>query len=380
MSHSEAFAFPHRVAALRAQIASVADPSIDGLLVTHLENAKYLTGFTGSNALVLMTPEDALFLTDGRYELQAAQQVPGFTRIIVPQGTTMQQAAVEEAKRLGLRRVGFEAAHLTVRSFDALRGAAATAAAGAETPLEWVPLNNTVEAVRQFKDADELATMRRAIRLVDDCFQFIRDTVRVGMTERELAWEMEVFLRTRGAQRLSFDSIVGSGPNSALIHGRPTDRRIGESGGPEFLLLDFGAQVDGYCSDLTRTLVVGGAPTEQMRAQYDAVRAAQQAALDAIRPGAKGRDIDTLAREALADRGFPPFAHGLGHMLGRVCHDGMALSQLSDVTLAPGMVLTVEPGVYVEGFGGVRIEDDVLVTESGCEILTTAPKELLVAG
>ena len=368
------FKYPHRVAALREKIGA-AEPGVDGLLVTHLENVKYLTGFTGSNGLVLITPADAIFLTDGRYELQASQQVPGFARVIVPQGRTMHEGAAEQVRRLGLSRLGFEEAHLTVRTFDALRGALAA------SPVAWVPVNGAVESVRQYKDAGELATMRRAMRLADDCFAFVCETARVGMTERELAWEMEVFLRARGgAQRLSFDSIVGSGPNSALIHGRPSDRRLGESGGPEFLLLDFGAELDGYCSDLTRTLVVGGEPTDAMRAQYDAVLAAQRAALAAIRPGTAGRSVDALAREAVVSRGFPEFAHGLGHQLGRVVHDGMAFSMLSDVILAPGMVCTVEPGIYVEGFGGVRIEDDVLVTEGGCEVLTASPKDLTVVG
>jgi Xaa-Pro aminopeptidase len=201
------------------------------------------------------------------------------------------------------------------------------------------------------------------------------------MTERELAWEMEVFMRTHGASKLGFESIVGSGPNSALIHGRPSDRRLGESGQPEFLLCDFGCEVDGYNSDITRTFVIGGEPTAEQRKLYDAVLQAELAAIAAIKPGVPGKDIDKIARDLLTEAGYgEAFAHSLGHGLGRIVHDHPALGQKSEVTLVPGMIVTVEPGAYLEGFGGVRVEDDVLVTETGCEILTRSPKELLVIG
>nr|CAA9298664.1 Aminopeptidase YpdF (MP-, MA-, MS-, AP-, NP-specific) [uncultured Armatimonadetes bacterium] len=379
--------FPHRVAAVRARMAepetrtgedgsteTTAAP-VEALIISHLENVRYLTGFTGSNGLVVLTAGAAHFLTDGRYALQSAAEVPGFERTILPQGSSLSEVAGQKAKELGLKAVGFEAAHLPYSAYAAL-------AKAVPDGVSLIPRSGVVESVRAVKDADEIAAIRRAITVADACFDYLLTIARPGRTEREVAWDMEVFMRSeRGATRLSFDSIVGSGPNSALIHGRPSGRRLGESGGPEFLLCDFGCEVDGYCSDITRTVCVGGEPTDRMRAAYDAVRAAQQAALDAIRPGVPGRDVDTLARKLLAEAGFGEMQHGLGHALGRVVHDGPGLSQKSDVTLAPGMVLTVEPGVYVENWGGVRIEDDIVVTESGCEILTRSTKDLVaVAG
>lgn len=369
---SESFRFPGRVARLRHALGREDTPA--AVIVTHLENMRYLTGFSGSNGLAIVTPGAAVFLTDGRYGVQAAREAPGWERVILPQGSDMAEAAGEQVKRLGLSEVAFEEAHLTVKAFEALKKAV-----GENVKL--VGKSSLVEDLRQIKEPDEIAAIKRAVALADACFAHVRGIVRVGMTERELAWQMETFLRQNGAQRLSFESIVGSGPNSALIHGRPTDRKIGESGGPEFLLLDYGADLDGYCSDITRTLVVGGEPTSEMRDFYNAVLRAQKASLEAIRPGVPGKDVDQLARDLLTKDGLGDlFSHGLGHALGRVVHDGMGFSQKSTITLAPGMVMTVEPGAYKENFGGVRIEDDVVITETGCEILTQSPKELLVVG
>jgi Xaa-Pro aminopeptidase len=387
LAPSEGFRYPHRVAGLREQIAKTAESTrdkdgkeispdpIEALLVTYLDNSHYLTGFTGSNALVIVTAHRAIFVTDGRYGLQSATEVPGFERVVLAPGTDMGEATAELVKRLGLRRVGYEKSHLTVAAFDGMKH-------HFPESVTLVGKVNLVEILRRIKDADEITAIRKAVVVADACFEFIRQTAKVGMTERELAWQMEVFMRhTHGAQKLSFDSIVGSGPNSALIHGRPSDRKLGESGGPEFLLCDFGAQLNGYCSDLTRTFVIGGEPTDRMRKLYHDVHESLSLALAAIKPGVPGKDIDTIARESLTKAGLgETFAHGLGHALGRVVHDGAGFSQKSDITLTPGMVLTVEPGAYLEGFGGVRIEDDILVTETGCEVLTKSPKELLVIG
>ncbi len=381
------FRYPHRVAGLREQIAKTAEPGkdkdgketppdpIEALLVIYLENIHYLTGFTGSNAVLIVTADRDVFITDGRYSLQSATEVPGFERVIPATGTDMGEAAAELVQRLGLRRVGYEKAHLTVAAFDGMKS-------NFPESVTLVGKANLVETLRRTKDADEVAAIRSAVVVADACFEFIRKTAKVGMTERELAWQMEVFMRhTHGAQKLSFDSIVGCGPNSALIHGRPSDRKLGESGGPEFLLCDFGAQLNGYCSDLTRTFVIGGEPTDRMRTLYNAVHESLALALAAIRPGVPGKDVDAIAREFLTKAGLgETFAHGLGHGLGRVVHDGPGLSAKADLVLTPGMVVTVEPGAYLKGFGGVRIEDDVLVTETGCEILTKSPKELIVIG
>ena len=369
------FRFPHRVARLRELIAApgtAGNPPLDAFVVSNIENARYLSGFTGSNALLAVTADKAVFLTDGRYKLQAGGEAPGWEMVILPQGSNMAEAAGEIIQRVGAKRVGFEAASLTYSAYEEMRRAVPESVA-------LVGRGGLVEDVRAIKDANEIAAIRRAIVVADACFDFIRQTAKRGMTEKQLAWEIEVFMRhTHGATRLSFDSIIGSGPNSALIHGRPSDRVLGESGGPEFLLCDFGCELDGYCSDITRTFILGE-PTEKHRDLYDAVLASQLAALDAIKPGVAGKDVDTVARDILTARGYgEAFGHGLGHQLGRIVHDGQAFSQKSTATLAPGMVVTVEPGAYLEGFGGVRIEDDVLVTETGAEILTHSPKELII--
>jgi len=379
------FTYPHRVEGLRRALPErfEGDTPVDAVLVSHMENVRYLTGFSGSNGLILLTRGgDAVFFTDGRYALQATREVPGWERIVMPQGSSLAKAAVEEIAKRDIATVGFESAHLTVAGLDDLQTALKPdeEGKGGAEGVTLVPKTDLVEALRRIKDADEIAAMRRAARVADDCFAWVCENVRAGMTELELAWQMESFMRRdRGAERLSFDSIVGSGPQSALIHGRPSPRVIGESGKPEFLLLDFGAELGGYCSDITRTLVIGGEPTAEQRRLYDAVLAAQLAALAAIAPGRAGKDIDQIARDSLTGAGYgEAFGHSLGHGLGRVVHDGPAFSQTSKITLAPGMVVTVEPGAYIENLGGVRIEDDVVVTETGCDILTQSPKELIV--
>lgn len=366
------FRYPQRIAGLRAQL-SQGKQAVDAMVISNVENARYLTGFTGSNGLVIVTPDEALFLTDGRYLLQSATEVTGFERLIQPSGTRLEIAAAEQLERLGATKVGFEAGHLTFSAYAGLRE---------KTPesVELIPRDDAIAAIRMVKDADEIAKIQRAVVLVDECFEHIRKTARVGMTEKELAWEIEVFLRhDKGAARLGFDSIVGSGPNSALIHGRAGDRVIGSSGGPELLLCDYGCELDGYNSDITRTFVIGGEPTQEQHDLYHAVQRAQLAVLDSLKPGLVGKDVHQIAVDSLTDSGYGDyFIHGLGHGLGRLVHDHPAFSRVSEVVLQPGMVVTVEPGAYIEGLGGVRIEDDVVITETGCQILTQSTKELIV--
>lgn len=361
--------FPERLARLRSAMDD-AEP-IDALFVSNLEHVRYLTGFTGSSGVLLVGPDRAHFFTDGRYALQSEAEVPGFARTIVPQ-SSFAEAIAEEATRASLQRIGFEAAYLT---FDGWRTLAS--AVGYGVALE--PMNGLVESVKAIKSDEEIEAIRTACRLADAGCAYLTEILGVGIAEREVAWRLEVFLRERGATRMGFDTIVGSGPNGANVHGRAGGRRLGESGGPELVLIDFGCEVGGYNADITRTFCVGGAPTEAQRAMYDAVHAAQQAAFEAIRPGVHGSRPDAIARERLAAYG--PMPHNLGHGLGRLVHDqALVLSPRSNVTLAPGMVTTVEPGVYVEGFGGVRIEDDVLVTAHGAERLTSFTRELLCVG
>lgn len=379
------FRFPQRVAKLRDAIVenskTDADDSVDAMIVSTLEHCRYLTGFTGSNALLIVTAKDALFLTDGRYDLQSSVEVPGFTRIILPPGSDLALAAAQHVVDLGAKRVGFEAAHMTVTAYKVLENKVEEIAPG---KITLIGRTNTVEFIKAIKDAEEVAALRVAIAAADETFDFLQQTVKVGktrgLTELDLAWELETFMRRdKGATRLGFDSIIGSGPNSALIHGRPTNRVIGSSGGPEFLLCDYGCEIGGYNSDITRTVVVGQ-PTPRHREIYELVHTAQAAALAAIKPGKIGKEVDAAARDIITMAGFGPnFNHGLGHGLGRLVHDQYGVfNAASELVVREGMVITVEPGVYINDFGGVRIEDNILVTADGCEILTHSTKELIV--
>lgn len=379
------FAYPQRIAGLRARMtvpemseSQLIAEAVDALIVSHMDNVRYLTGFTGSNGLVLITQREAYFFTDGRYMLQATKEVTGFERIILPPGSSLVHAAGKKALELPVSLVGFEGARLTYNAYQTLE-----LALDPEVANQYlVSRSGDVEFLREVKDDRELEKIRAACALADACFAHLLTMIRPGVTEKQVAWELEVFFRTHGAQRLSFDPIIGSGPNSAIIHGRASDRILGSSGGPEFVLCDFGCELNGYCSDITRTVVVGGEPTDAMRKIYETTLAAQQAALLAIGPGVVGKEVDALARGMLREAGYGEMPHGLGHGLGRLVHDLPlpTFSPMATVVLRPGMVATVEPGIYVEGLGGVRIEDDVLVTENGCERLTHAPKELIVLG
>lgn len=335
---------------------------------------RYCTGFTGSSGALLLLPDRAVFVTDGRYALQAGREAAGCEVHVVAQGGALTETAARLAADAGIARLGFESAYLTV---DGLR----TLEASLPPRVALVPVGEVVERVKAVKEPDEIEAIRRACRLADDGCAELTRILRPGITEREAAWRLEVHLRTHGATRLGFDTIVGSGPNGAIVHGRAGARAIGASGGPEFVLVDFGCEVDGYNADITRTFVVGGDPTPEMATMYAAVQAAQQAAVDAVAPGVAGRMVDGAARAVLAAAGMPPMPHNTGHGLGRLVHDMVGvLTPTSTRILEPGMVVTVEPGAYVDGFGGVRIEDDVLVTRTGAERLTHFPRDLTVLG
>jgi Xaa-Pro aminopeptidase len=239
------------------------------------------------------------------------------------------------------------------------------------------PVKGVVEELRRVKDAGEIACHRQAAAIVDACFQHLLGYLKPGITERAVAVEIECFLRRKGAEREAFESIVASGPSAASPHAHATEKVI-QAG--ELVKMDFGAMFGGYAADLTRTVAIQRADARQ-REVYHVVLEAQEAAIAAIRPGVKGSEVDQVARERIAARGYGDyFGHGLGHSLGLHVHDGPALSQTSAVVLEPGMVVTVEPGIYLPGWGGIRIEDDVVVTETGVEVLTRAPKEFTVVG
>jgi Xaa-Pro aminopeptidase len=261
--------------------------------------------------------------------------------------------------------VGFESTHVTVDQHQQW----AEAAEG----FELVPTKGMVEQLRAIKDEGELALIRRAVELSDAAFAHIVQWLRPGVTEKAVAWELEVFMRTHGADDIAFDLIVGFGPNGAMAHAEPSDRPIQEG---EPIVLDLGARVDGYCSDLTRTLCLGE-PDEMLRRIHATVLEAQEAAEHAMRAGLKGRTVDAIARDLIEAAGYGKhFGHGLGHGVGLAIHESPRAGKTSEDVLQAGMVITVEPGIYIEGWGGVRIEDLVVVREQGIEALTTAPKGL----
>lgn len=339
---------------------------LDSLLVTSIDNVFYLSGFTGSTGTLLVTGEECYILVDPRYSIQARAECPD-AEVKDYSGKTGTAAAAELAAELAPRTLGYEAGHITVTAYRELRRLV-----GRSTGLR--ATDGIVETIRRVKDADEIETIRTAARIADAAFDSVLTEIRPGITEREVALLIDTTLRRTGADSSAFPTIAASGHNAARPHASPTDEAVARG---QMLKLDFGARYKGYCSDITRTIFVGK-PTARQKEIYGIVLDAQLAAIEAIRPGAAGADIDSVARELIARHGYgDQFAHGLGHMIGIAVHDGPAFSATSKVVLEPGMAASVEPGIYIEGWGGVRIEDDIVVTEAGAEVLTRAPKELL---
>lgn len=343
------------------------DAGIDGLLVTGATNRRYMTGFTGTAGMALITRDEALFMTDFRYVEQAKQQAPDYelVRYDDPYATLN-----ERLQRYKGKRIGFESHHVTVDELERLKEAG-----GEAPPVEWVPIKGLVEQLRGRKSEEELALIEKAVDIADAAFTYILDHMRPGVTEKEIAWKLEVFMREQGADALAFPPIVASGPNGALPHARPTDRPLAAG---EFVTLDFGCVWQGYCSDMTRTVFIGE-PTDEQRALYELVLKAQLAGVEAVKPGVVAKDVDAAARSVIAEAGYGEyFGHGLGHGIGMDVHEEIPrLSTRGAVVLEPGMVASVEPGVYLPERGGIRIEDLVVVTEGGCRILTKSTKELL---
>ncbi|HEY0637426.1 MAG TPA: Xaa-Pro peptidase family protein [Pseudonocardiaceae bacterium] len=360
MSHTE------RRAALRASMQAA---ELDALLVTDLLNVRYLTGFTGSNAALLVTTggdDTSVFCTDGRYDTQSAAQVPDLRRVI---DRPCDLALAGLAADAGVGRLGFESHKVTVDGRTALEGTAPRVAFARAPGL--------VEALRVVKDEAEIDALRRACAAADAALAALIEAggLRPGRTELEVARDLEGRMRDHGAAGPSFESIVASGANSAVPHHRPTDKELAAG---DFVKLDFGALVDGYHSDMTRTLVLGE-PADWQREVYELVAASQAAGRAALAPGADVRDVDAAARRVIEDAGRgEEFLHGLGHGVGLEIHEAPALSRLGDGKLSVGMAVTVEPGVYLAGRGGVRIEDTLVVRDTEPELLTMTTKELVV--
>nr|WP_283809113.1 Xaa-Pro peptidase family protein [Tumebacillus amylolyticus] len=341
---------------------------LDAMIVLRPENRRYLSGFTGSAGVLLVTQDQAVFLTDFRYTQQAEAQCPHCTIVEYPNGANPNTTVFELMKSKGIKRLGFESDFVTYaqhRAFDqTFEG------------VELVPAAGLVEELRLYKDESELEILRAAAKVADDAFAHILTYLKPGLTERQVALELETFMRKAGADSSSFDIIVASGHRSALPHGRASDKVI-EKG--DFVKMDFGAYYQGYCSDLTRTVVLGQ-PSDKQREIYDTVLQAQLHAVANIKAGMTGKEADSLARDIIAAKGYGDnFGHSLGHGLGMLVHEMPSLSQLrGDMVLEPGMVVTVEPGIYLPEWGGVRIEDDIVITDNGNEVLTKSTKELLI--
>ena len=352
-----------RVAALRDGLTAA---HIDALVLTSLPNVRYLTGFSGTSALLLVTQRDVHFITDFRYDTQVRDEVGALATIRIEQQSLWTGLWNLGASLEGVEIVGFESAHLLHRDFQRLLTDG--------TRWQWRPQLNLVEALRESKDADEVALIRHAGEIATRALAKTLKEVRPGMSELNVAGILEHALRDEGSEEFPFPAIVASGPRAALPHARASSRVI-ERG--DLLLLDFGAQYKGYCSDVTRTVVVGRASSEQ-REIYDIVKNANAVAASSVRAGMKGQDADGLARRYIEDRGYgEAFGHSLGHGLGLEVHEAPRLAKTVETPLGTGAVVTIEPGIYRPGWGGVRIEDDVHLAASGPEVLTDFTRELL---
>lgn len=345
--------------------AGFGESGIDALLVTDLSNVRYLTGFTGSAGRLLVTPERMLLVTDGRYAAQAPDQIAAHgVDAEVAVGTTLKEQDDTLASAAGSQRLGLEAGSISWA--DQRRTAQAPWTA------ELVATEGLVEEPRQVKDDGEIARLARASAIADAALATIAPQLLDQRTETEVGFALDTEMRRLGADGISFETIVASGPNGARPHHRPGPRTIVEG---DLVVIDFGALVDGYHSDMTRTFMVGESTATQRR-MYDVVLAAQAAGVAAVRAGVEAKEVDRTCRDLIAEAGWgDAFGHGTGHGVGLVIHEDPRVSKASTATLAPGHVVTVEPGVYLPDHGGVRIEDTVVVTDEGCSTLTLAPKD-----
>ena len=343
---------------------------LDGLLVTHLPNIRYLSGFTGSSAALLVTEAQNVFFTDGRYIEQAREEVQG-AKVVIDRKAALPSAGEwlsRKAKKLRLKTLGIEAERMNIAERSRLAKILGSSIRLREAP----PL---VEQARMVKDREELDRLRKAVLLGSSLFEVALKSIRPGVKEVEVAAEMEYAARRAGAEAMSFDTIIASGPRSALPHGRASDAAIPVQG---FVVCDFGVILAGYCSDRTRTVHVGQ-PSSDARRLYQAVKDAQEAAIAAVKPGIPVSKVDGAARAVLTRNGLGKyFTHSTGHGVGLEIHEPPRIATGQKQVLSPGMVITVEPGVYIPGSGGVRIEDMVVVTDHGCEVLTPTSKELIV--
>ena len=345
-----------------ALAARLEDLSVDALLVTRMLHTRYLTGFTGSSGQVLIRGDGALFFTDGRYTEQSRREVPDLERI-----TYRNPLREELSDHLdGIRRLGFEAEEMTVAARDRL--------AGALGDVELVPTTEVVEALRAVKDDDERAAIRQAQAITDAAFERILEHFAVGVSEQQIARQLEALMLDEGAEGLAFDSIVAFGESAAEPHHEPAHRLLEEG---DVIKLDFGARFAGYHADMTRT-VAFGAPASELAKIHDVVKQSQQAGIDAVRAGVTGSAVDAVSRAVIERAGYGEFfVHSLGHGVGLEVHEAPSLGRKQDDLLPAGSVVTIEPGIYIPGLGGVRIEDMVEVNDDGCVVIGTSTRDLI---
>ncbi|MFC1978111.1 M24 family metallopeptidase [Chloroflexota bacterium] len=343
----------------------LAEKEIDGIFISQPENRYYLSSFDGSAGYLLITPQNAILATDFRYLEQVKVQAPDYQVFQITNNTVDWFPRL--VAELNLSRLGFEAKDITFALYRQLSDILNKA----QSRLQLVPLDGLIESIRAIKEPEEIELITRAAEITDSAFAYIEDTLRIGMTEKEVAWEIEKFLREHGSQNLPFDVIVASGTNSALPHAKPSQRQINAG---EAVVIDIGASVGGYGSDLTRT-ICPGPPDDTFKKVYDTVLRAQLTALDVIKEGMSAKEADSLARAVIEKAGYgEAFGHALGHGVGLVTHEQPHLGPTSTELLTSGMVFTIEPGIYLAGWGGVRIEDLAVMENGKIRVLSKARK------
>lgn len=337
--------------------------NIEAALIMGNVNRNYLSGFTGDESYTIITNDKAYFITDFRYLEQAKKEVKEYE--IIEYKSSVEFFLADLVNSLKIKNLGFEEDILSFNVYSKLKS---------KLQCNLVPLEGIVEDLRTIKDKYEIEKIQKAASIADDAFKHILGYIKTGITEREIALELEFYMKKCGASALSFTTIAASGIRSSLPHGVATDKKVKNG---EFLTLDFGCIYNGYCSDMTRTVVIGN-PDKKMVQIYDIVLHAQEMALKAIEPGVSGFDVDKIARDYIKSSGYGDyFGHGLGHGVGMEIHEKPRLSPKFNMKLMPGMVVTDEPGIYIPDFGGVRIEDLVLITEDGYKLLSNSPKDLI---
>lgn len=358
-----------RAERLQALVDGLTAAHLDGVLLTGLSNIRYLTGFSGTSALLVVTPRDVVLITDFRYQTQVAEEVGSVARVSIEPSSLWTGLWQQLAQLPTLRVIGFETAHVAHRDFQRLVETGAR--------WQWRPTADLVESLRERKDEGEIALILEAAGVATRALERTLPQIRAGMSELAVAGILEKALRDEGSEGFPFPSIVASGPRSALPHARSSTRSIQEG---DFLLMDFGAEVAGYCSDVTRTVVVGKASEEQ-RQFYEVVRVANEEATGRVRAGMTGRDADAIARHYIERAGHGAlFGHSLGHGIGLEVHEAPRLARTAEAVLPERAVVTIEPGIYRPGWGGVRIEDDVVLGADGPHVLTQFPRELMELG